>query len=196
MHIRHSAYPLAAFCAVMASILLIAACTKPKTRQYSELGQKTATATHAENHGPTRAHEPMGELKWALPAGWKIKPSSGMRLASFQTASDLDCSLIPLSGEVGGLSANIRRWLDQINITIDAKDLENFSQNLPTHVSKAGIAYQVVDLTPYTGATGESILAAVCTFSDRVLFIKIKGEKSKVLADRKAFLALCESLSR
>jgi len=185
-----------ALIAVLAPLLLIIACSKAKPRQYSELGQKGATGAHTEENCPVHANEPMGELKWTTPTGWKIKAATGMRLASFQTGNDLDCSLIPLSGEVGGIPANIRRWLDQMSVNIDAKDLERLCQGVPKSTSKAGIPYQVVDLTPYTGASGESIIVSVSTFSDVMLFIKLKGEKAKVLADRKAFLSLCDSLSR
>ncbi|KKW17097.1 MAG: hypothetical protein UY58_C0011G0009 [Candidatus Magasanikbacteria bacterium GW2011_GWA2_50_22] len=65
-------------------------------------------------------------LSWATPEGWRELPGSGMRLATFRSADTgdpVECALISLAGDAGGLESNAARWMQQVNIAVpDARN--------------------------------------------------------------------------
>lgn len=71
-----------------------------------------------------RANAPAGgataaaaALQWTTPAGWSELPPTSMRSPNFRVAGDehAECYLTTLSGEGGGLAANLDRWRGQMS---------------------------------------------------------------------------------
>ncbi len=58
-----------------------------------------------------------GGLSFETPNGWSELPPTAMRSASFRVAGDerAECYLTLLSGDGGGLAANVDRWLAQMS---------------------------------------------------------------------------------
>ena len=56
-----------------------------------------------------------GEVRWALPDGWKEEKGRGDRVATL-TFGDLELSVTKLAGAAGGPLANINRWRGQLGL--------------------------------------------------------------------------------
>jgi hypothetical protein len=58
---------------------------------------------------------------WEIPSTWKDGKTSSMRIASLkvddQNGSELDISVTTFPGDVGGLLANVNRWIGQIDLS-------------------------------------------------------------------------------
>ena len=143
---------------------------------------------------------PAPPIQYQLPAGWKEKPLTPMRVASFRipggTAGDADASIVMLSGEAGGELENVNRWRGQIGLeAIGADALDG----LTTHVDAGGHDFVLVDLLGTQSAEGEKskerILAATLTENTRSWFIKMTGPDAVVEAQRGAFIGLLKSLT-
>jgi hypothetical protein len=81
-------------------------------------------------HGVTdvsgSATKPSG-LAWTTPAGWKEKAPLSMRVANFAPGGDerAECYLTMLSGDAGGLGANVNRWRTQLGLSpLGSRELE------------------------------------------------------------------------
>src|SRR5688572_18194483 len=68
----------------------------------------------------TSEGQSQSRLTWTAPSTWKAQAPTAMRLASFaiptKAGKDLDFSVVMLSGEAGGLLANVNRWRGQIQL--------------------------------------------------------------------------------
>jgi hypothetical protein len=85
-------------------------------------------------HGMTdvsgSATKPSG-LAWTTPQGWTEKAPSSMRIANFTPAGDerAECYLTMLSGDAGGLGANVNRWRTQLGLPpLGSRELEALPQ--------------------------------------------------------------------
>ena len=157
-------------------------------------GQNTNAPT------PPSIKPPQGApLQYTLPAGWKEKPLSPMRLASFKAIApngkETDVSVVSLPGIAGGDLANVNRWRGQVNLgPIDEDTLAKTAG----HVQANGHDYLVVDLVSDApmGENGEKqrILAAILDEGERSWFIKMMGEDAAVAAQKSAFTDFLRSL--
>ncbi len=138
-------------------------------------------------------------LKYTLPPGWREKPLSSMRLASFSApgpdGKSADVSVVALPGIAGGDLANVNRWRDQVKLgPID----ENALQQEAEHLKANGHDYLVVDLAS-AAPIGEPpakqrIIAAILDENERSWFIKMTGQDSAVAAQKNAFTDFLRSL--
>ena len=55
-------------------------------------------------------------FQWDLPEGWSVLPLSGMRIVDLRVAgsTDTSCYVTALSGDGGGVPANINLWRSQM----------------------------------------------------------------------------------
>lgn len=81
-------------------------------------GLRTPSAAHTETEPPPST------LVWDTPPGWTELAPSAMRNANFRVAGDAraECYLTLLSGEAGGLAANINRWRTQMSQPLAGAD--------------------------------------------------------------------------
>lgn len=140
------------------------------------------------------------QLSWTTPPGWQEKPASGMRVASFvnnDSANPIDCSIVSLEGEAGGLQANVRRWLSQINLYLSDEELKTFLEKQDKLTNNQGLVLTLVDFTNFnTVSSGDSIIAAIAAASEETIFVKMTGSKEALLKNREPFITLCKSLQR
>ncbi|MBF0432520.1 MAG: hypothetical protein HQK83_14645 [Fibrobacteria bacterium] len=142
------------------------------------------------------------DLAWKVPTGWKEFKTTGMRLATFiipvGNNDSVECSLIRLQGEAGGLSNNVKRWLQQLKITIpgDAA-FKTYLANQKRFKTKGNFEGVFVDFTTLlTGnlTANNSGMISVISTGSHTIFIKLFGPQ-KVLQQNKAkFLSLSSSL--
>ncbi|MGH8094668.1 MAG: hypothetical protein ACREIF_14560 [Chthoniobacterales bacterium] len=138
-------------------------------------------------------------LQYRLPPGWREKPLTPMRLASFNAAApngkETDVSVVSLPGIAGGDLANVNRWRGQVNLgPID----ENTLAKTAEHVKSNGHDFLMVDLVSGTpiGPKQEKqrILAAILDENERSWFIKMTGEDAAVESQKSAFTSFLQGL--
>jgi hypothetical protein len=146
------------------------------------------------------AMAPPGEeaaVRWTTPAGWRESTGSGMRLASFAVGPEerpADGSIVMFPGDVGGVEANLRRWLDQVGVTLSGEAFRRFMNDRETFFTAGGLAGQYFDFTAVTGGAETSMLASVVQRGDFQVFVKLMGPADVVRAEREPFRTLSQSL--
>ena len=196
---------------------LLSSCQKqPEQRNYQEIVvesplEKITPKMNLSNLPP--GHPDIGQMsktvsptlpvsvdfKWDVPEGWIEKAGEGMRLVTF-TAQDtypIECSIVSLGGMAGGLEANIRRWMGQINIPeISSEDLNAFLQKQEKITSQGGLSMTIIDFTQLQENGPQdvpSMIAGILTIQDKTTFIKMTGAKMAVQFQEKNFKQLCAS---
>ena len=94
--------------------------TNNYTRTYNLPKQKLVNLTQHSNTNKSHSG-----LSWEKPGNWESKQGSSMRLASFSIPYSRgfgDLSIIKLSGDAGGLKANVNRWRKQLNLSPQNKN--------------------------------------------------------------------------
>ena len=81
-------------------------------------GDQASEQPALDTDAPVSA-EPASKPAWTLPTGWQEQPASGMRIGSFSIVEGdrkVDISLVVLTGDAGGLAANVNRWRGQLSL--------------------------------------------------------------------------------
>lgn len=140
-------------------------------------------------------------LSWITPDGWKETPGSGMRLVSFISLDKddpVECTIISLGGEAGGLESNAARWMRQVNIDVPAQaELEKFLAAQKKIKTKDGFDATIIDLTQLQSKDDlerPSMAATMITLPDMTVFVKMTGARGAVLKNKEKFETLCQSL--
>jgi hypothetical protein len=200
------------FVCAVGSVALASACaqrsasyeiTAPRVVENSSIDFQRSSTT-AERFGldaQRRSAQPAASssgLRWTTPPGWIEKSATSLRAANFKLADDerAECYLTLLSGEAGGLAANVNRWRTQMSLgAMSAEELEH----LPRH-SMLGRDAVLVDFTgTWMGMSGGAarehwrLLGLLLVDPDASAFLKLTGPDVVVAAQRDAFLALARS---
>jgi len=92
-------------------------------------------------------------LSWRTPEGWSEERGSGMRMVTFRAKDDtggIECSIVTLGGQAGGLQSNVIRWMKQINIDVPSSvKLNQFLSRQETLKAEGGFNIKIIDLTEY-----------------------------------------------
>ena len=131
-------------------------------------------------------HQP----SWEAPPHWEQKASTQMRIGNYAVSNDagesLDFSITSFPGEVGGILANVNRWLGQVGI--DATDEAGLSQYLSDRTIDEKPAKLVI------AESGEQALyAAILLHEGRSWFIKMMGNLPLAKAEKENFLRVVDS---
>jgi hypothetical protein len=134
-------------------------------------------------------------LDWDAPSGWVQKPSSGMRVASYEIpgpgGKNGDLSIIVLGGGAGGLLPNVNRWLGQLGLTPwNAETLAAQSEKIP---SPAG---EVVLVDLRQNPPAERILGGILELPGQTWFFKLRGDDALAGGAKESFTAFLKSLKR
>ena len=122
------------------------------------------------------------KLTYSVPNGWQEKPGDQMRIASFDIRDTGEVTLIAFPGDGGGLDANIHRWEGQVNADDCCTVVEARRGDLP---------YTYVEILQ---SGNKGIIGAIYQFEDKVLFVKIMGDVSKLSELTDAFKSFCDSI--
>jgi len=117
-----------------------------------------------------------------------------MRLATF-IAGGNECTITSFPGDVGGLRANVDRWLGpgQLDADLSGEAVADFIAGADALTTKGGLHGVFLDFTSLAGE-GNSMLAAVLKKDDATVFVKFMGPREVLEKEREMFLALAESL--
>jgi len=160
--------------------------------------QEKAPAIKAQ---PGEQAQKAPQFKWQCPPTWQELPASGLRLAAFNPLpgdDTLQCTIVPLKGNAGGLQSNTARWLEQMGESVpDEAALDRFLKTQEQFESIGAFSVQIVDLSAWGKKNNEQrlvILAAIITVGEDSLFVKLIGPYSLLLPQKEAFLQLCRSI--
>ncbi len=141
------------------------------------------------------------KIFWKTPPGWVEHKGQGLRIASFTSEDQelpIECSIISLGGEAGGLKANVIRWINQIQIPVpDDRELDRFLSQQPQIETEGGLKILIVDLSqlqPEVNETTPSMLAGIMETLEKTFFVKLTGSKKVLRDQKKKFYELCRSL--
>lgn len=191
-------------------LLLAAGCERaPTVRRYQEIaapapatpaapapGMNAAPAGPVSDMASTPVATAGTRLQWTAPAGWLEQGGSQMRLVTFRVGADgAECSITMFPGEVGGLEANLRRWLGQLKVQVAEADVARFARTPVTFQSEGNLPCLVYDFAELMPADKpESLLAAVIPLDGNTAFVKFGGARALLAAEKENFMALCRSL--
>jgi len=195
------------FAAVSLLLLAAAGCGRDSVKVYKVDANDTAVtpppaaapaAMPATMPGDLPAPDNSGlpRLKYNLPAGWKEKALTQLRVASFEISGNgrtADVSVIPLSGMAGGDLANVNRWRGQVGLSpLPETDL----QKLAEKIEVAGQAADLYDLAGTSPGSGdaERILAVIFHRDDTAWFFKATGDADLVEKNKPAFVFFLKTL--
>lgn len=125
----------------------------------------------------------------------------GRRFPYFRRKKDAECTIIPLAGEAGGIRGNVERWLNQLALPpLTGKNLERFLDGSPKWKSADGWPALAFDFTTLAAADSDSDpisgMAAMIRAPGETVFIKITGDRERIIENRERFLALCRSIRK
>ncbi len=128
-------------------------------------------------------------LKWELPEGWTELPAGGFRVASFQIEGDtpLSVAITRFPGDVGGLHANVNRWLGQVGLgPVSPDEVDSVAEKLDV----GDLEVRIVD------AKGEQqrLLAALVPGDAETWFVKVSGAPDAIESAVESFRRFVESL--
>jgi hypothetical protein len=161
-------------------LAVLTACSEQDVSVY-RVPKESRTAAPPSAGFPALASEGR-TLAWSLPKGWKKKPPSEMRLASFSYAGksgrEADISIVSLPGEAGGVLANVNRWRGQLGLAgLQEKDLSRFLRRLKAPAGEVLLA----DIHGEGPAEGRRrLIAAILLRQGQTWFFKMTGEEAVV----------------
>ena len=132
------------------------------------------------------AHQPT----WEAPEHWEQKPTTQMRIGNYAVTNDegesLDFSITSFPGEVGGILANVNRWLGQVGM--DKTDESGLSRYLSD---------RTIDEKPAKLVLAESdkqaLYAAILFHEGRSWFLKLMGDVKLARSEKENFIGLIDS---
>ena len=131
-------------------------------------------------------------LTYKLPPNWKEKPPSAMRVASIEVSQDGllgDLSIVPLSGDGGGLLSNTNRWRQQLEMApTNEAGLKNSVQDITVNGHKGYF------LALYTGLEGQGMLIALIEQGGQTWFVKLTAPSKLAQAQESLFLNFVKSI--
>ncbi len=145
----------------------------------------------ADQNAPMMPAGPADAGKPALtaPAGWQEVPAAPFLLAEYSIAgangAKAEVNVAELSGNGGGVLANVNRWRGQIGLApVDETSLAK----LTTTLDVAGGQATLVDMTG-NDMSGQSLrlIAAMVPLGDQTWFYKLMGDDKVVAGQKDAF---------
>ena len=135
--------------------------------------------------GPAGAGKPA----WTAPADWQEAPAAQFLLAEYSIAgvngAKAEVNVAQLSGNGGGVLANVNRWRGQIGL--DPVDEISLAK-LTTTLDVTGGRATLVDMTG-NDMSGQStrLVAAIVPMGDQTWFYKLMGDETVVASQKDAF---------
>jgi hypothetical protein len=133
---------------------------------------------------------------WIIPADWRQLPPSQFLLAEFSIAgtngATAEVNVAELSGEGGGLTANVNRWRGQLDLPM--ADETEFSKSISTlNISNAQAT--LVDLSGTDSKTGKParLVGAIVPQNGQTWFYKLMGDETVVARQKHAFIQFIQS---
>lgn len=135
-------------------------------------------------------------LAFDAPDGWDEGVEAPMRLATLELSPVTTCIVSAFPGDVGGLEANVQRWLGQVGEDpMDADEIEALPR-----IAMFGRLAPVLHAEGKLMSRGEvlcedgAVMVVYCQLEDETVVVKLQGERAEVEDAAPRFVALCRSL--
>lgn len=185
----------------MCLLTFIGCDAKPKVRHYTEitleskqvkrLVPQSAMNSSMSKQMPTANNVIKDKITWKLPQGWVARDGGSMRLVTLNLKDNpdlFDCSIVALPGDAGGLHANLKRWMGQINLNVTDKDFDHFVMNTSDNIFDFG------RLQKNQPQTAMSMITAMLNVGGTTVFVKMNAPQSAIKKHKNAFLELVKSV--
>ena len=177
---------------VILTIVILQSCGQDKhTRTYRLPKTQVDTLTHSVISN----EEKSSSFSWETPDAWMSAEGSSMRLASFKIPFSTgygDLSIIELSGDGGGLMANVNRWRDQIGMSPLSRDeIETRAEKMENELGNFTV-FRLINPERRESA----FLTAILPLHASTLFIKLHASTEGLLEIENDFMSFCFSIKR
>ena len=135
---------------------------------------------------------PASKPAWAVPAGWSEQTPASVQLARYTAdapgGAKAEITVTVLSGDGGGLLANVNRWRGQLGLEpLDQAGLDKLAVRLDLDPASGSL----VDMT---AANKEKRMVAVTTVrGPQSWFYRLSGNEAAVTAHKEAFIKFVQS---
>lgn len=191
-----------------ALLLLLAGCGRNDVKVYKVDASDTVTtpAPPVAASGAMPSSMPEGlavpdnsglpKLKYTLPAGWKEKPLTQLRVASFEVSENgktADVSVIPLGGMAGGDAANVNRWRGQVGLPVlEESELKKSAEPAQVGDQPAEL-YDLAGTAPGSGEA-ERIIGAILHAGESSWYFKMTGDPVLAGNQKAAFIRFLKTV--
>jgi hypothetical protein len=172
-------------------------------------GKHTGTLVDMTGPGPKKGQAPpMADspvrpgrsptIKYEKPEGWTDTGARGgivTVLASFRVADSgqsAEVTVLPLSGQTGGLLANINRWREQVGLGEITQ--AQFDRDPPRSVKVAELPGQYYDFTGPAGAAQKRMLLVTVKRGEQTWYFKMVGPAGVVGKNKSKFESFVQSV--
>jgi hypothetical protein len=160
----------------------------------------TAPATAMPSAMPAGLPAPdnsgLPKLNYTLPDGWKEKPLTQLRVASFEISENgkaVDVSVIPLGAMSGGDAANVNRWRGQVGqAPLDEDALAKLAEKVEVAGQPADL-YDIAGTSPGSG-DAERIVGTMLHTDVATWYFKMYGYADLVEKQKANFTAFLKSV--
>ena len=135
--------------------------------------------------------KPPNPWSWKIPENWLPGKKSSMRVGSFMIGNDqdnsVDISITSFPGDVGGLLANVNRWIGQIDLPpINDASLPKYCSSFKLSSSDGH----------FVEAYGEKkgLLAGILFLENESWFFKMMGDLNLVKKEKQSFIDFLKSI--
>jgi len=174
----------------MTNLLLILLLLVGCDNNYIETYRVSKTTPAAKNTQIKSTFQ--NNLKWDTPKGWIQSSRSKMRLASFNVPYSNgygDLSIILLSGDGGGVEANINRWRGQINLEPQIlSDINEITEKRKNEIGE----YQIFEIINNQNKD-KAFICAIIPSTDSTIFVKLSISASGISEIKDDFIYFCDS---
>lgn len=136
--------------------------------------------------------ESSSNLDWSIPKGWIKSSGAKMRLASFNvpfSGGYGDLSVMTLSGDGGGIEANINRWRAQINL--EPQNISDINKNSEKRNNPLG-DYQIFKIINSQNKD-KAFICAIMPSKKNTVFIKLSISTEGIYEVKDDFITFCDS---
>jgi hypothetical protein len=195
----------------VAGVILIAAlagCNRDEAKVYHVPKEASPPAQPAPEATPEAASPEMGspppapmslpQLNYQVPEGWREKPPSEMRVASFAAlgpnGQSADVSVIPLP--IAGRDLElVNMWRSQVQLPATS-DPDAVKKAEPVAIgAEQGRLFDFASEQPMIGKSRQRMMVAMLTRGTMSWFFKITGEDALVASQKEKFLQFLKSVS-
>lgn len=130
---------------------------------------------------------------WVTPSGWSDMPGDGLRLARFTLPGGGENTVVLLSGDAGGVEANVRRWTKQLGMELTNLEIQQFIDDAVQ--VQSNLNFSLFDFTSLVDGPGDTaFLVAIASVGGETMFVKAEALSSTLSKQKEAFISLLRSL--
>jgi hypothetical protein len=155
---------------------------------------------HAAEHegGESTIHEEVGGIAFDVPQEWTRTGERPMRLVTYtlNESGETECYISQLSGDGGGVDANLNRWASQMGQSPLSPEAIEALPKIAVLDNDVPVLETAGTFTSMRGESkeGYGLIGVFLPLGDTSYSIKLIGPEEEVAAAKDEFIAFCESL--